>query len=128
VLITDVRGIKKTAEIDLGEETALFRSGPGGEPEITVQSDWPHPSFDGAFPPDSREISTSGFEATWKILRLARDQIYAVLYLLLRVEDYALLIGSLAAFAMLAAVMFATSSIDWSQGHDPDRPRQRIAE
>ena len=40
--------------------------------------------------------------------------IYALLYLLLRVEDYALLIGSLAAFAMLAAVMFATRNVDWS--------------
>ena len=40
--------------------------------------------------------------------------IYALLHLLLRVEDYALLIGSLAAFAMLTAVMFATCNVDWS--------------
>ena len=40
--------------------------------------------------------------------------IYALLYHLLRVEDYALLLGSLAAFAMLAAVMFATRNVDWS--------------
>ena len=42
--------------------------------------------------------------------------IYGLLYLLLRVEDYALLIGSLAAFAMLATIMFATRNIDWSRG------------
>lgn len=55
--------------------------------------------------------------------------IYALLYLLLRVEDYALLIGSIAAFAMLAAVMFATRNIDWSDsrlpgGHDQTTPAE----
>ena len=225
ILITDVRGIKRTAEIAIGAETAKFRSGPGvetgppgrqpgaihvpigaerarqgfpfsfrldlngsnalnfvpagGETAIELLSDWPHPSFSGAFLPDARTISDTGFEAAWKIPRLARGQgqtqhvgglalaifylvligtpehigfeggylaaatatsllvgsyigtvtrspakglqifaiiaaIYALLYLLLRVEDYALLIGSLAAFAMLAAVMFATRNVDWS--------------
>ncbi len=287
ILITDVRGIKRTAEIAIGAETASFRSGPGvetgppgrqpgaihvpigaerarqgfpfsfrldlngsnalnfvpagGETAIELLSDWPHPSFSGAFLPDARTISDTGFEAAWKIPRLARGQgqtqhigglanlmqptvfgvrffqpvkfyslaeralkyaqgfiavvffavfvmemkaerrvhwiqylfvglalaifylvligtaehigfeggylaaatatsllvgsymgtvtrspakglqifaiiaaIYALLYLLLRVEDYALLIGSLAAFAMLAAVMFATRNVDWS--------------
>ena len=287
VLITDVRCIKRTAEIAIGAETTRFRSGPGvetgppgrqpgaihvpldperarqgfsfsfrldlngssalnfvpagGETEITVLSDWPHPSFSGAFLPDTRTITDAGFEAAWKIPRLARGQgqtqhvgnlanlmqqtvfgvrffqpvkfyslaeralkyaqgfiavvffavfvmemkaerrvhwiqylfvglalavfylvligtaehigfeggylaaatatslllgsyigtvtrspgqgvqifaivavIYALLYILLRVEDYALLIGSLAAFAMLAAVMFATRNVDWS--------------
>jgi inner membrane protein len=301
MLITDVRGIKKTAEIELGQETTRFRSGPGvdsgppgrqpgaihvpvgatraeqgfnftfnlelngsnalnfvpagGETEIAVRSDWPHPSFSGAFLPDTRSISDKGFEASWKIPRLARGQgqtqhvsglanlmqqtvfgvrffqpvkfyslaeralkyaqgfiaivffavfvmemksarrvhwiqyffvglalaifylvligtaehigfewgylaaatattllvaayiatvtrspttgaqifaiiavIYALLYLLLRVEDYALLIGSLAAFAMLAAVMFATRDVDWSRGHNPDDQPQRITE
>jgi inner membrane protein len=31
ILITDVRGIKRTAEIAIGAETARFRSGPGVE-------------------------------------------------------------------------------------------------
>jgi inner membrane protein len=287
ILITDVRGIKRTAEIAIGAETARFRSGPGvetgppgrqpgaihvpigaerarqgfpfsfrldlngsnaldfvpagGETGIELLSDWLHPSFSGAFLPDARTISDTGFEAAWKIPRLARGQgqtqhvgglanlmqptvfgvrffqpvkfyslaeralkyaqgfiavvffavfvmemkaerrvhwiqylfvglalaifyliligtaehigfeggylaaatatsllvgsyigtvtrstakglqifaiiagIYALLYLLLRVEDYALLIGSLAAFAMLTAVMFATCNVDWS--------------
>ena len=52
--------------------------------------------------------------------------IYGLLYLLLRVEDYALLIGSVAAFLMLAAVMFATREIDWSEsrvaGDDHQQP------
>lgn len=40
--------------------------------------------------------------------------IYTLLYLLLRVEDYALLIGSLAGFFMLAGVMYMTRNVDWS--------------
>ena len=293
LLISDVRGIKKTAQIKLGDAAAVkFRSGlgletgsrgrpvgaihvpideaaakqgftfafkldlngssalnfvpAGGETEVTAQSDWPHPSFNGNFLPESRTISDKGFEATRKIPRLARGQsqtlhvrqaaglmnatrfgvsffqpvkfyslaeralkyaqgflaivffavfvlemqsrrrvhwiqylfvglalvvfylvligtsehigfeagylaasgatsilvgsyigtvtqstgrglqifgviavICALLYLLLRVEDYALLIGSIAAFAMLAAVMFATRNIDWSDSRLP---------
>ncbi|MGI9479678.1 MAG: cell envelope integrity protein CreD [Hyphomicrobiaceae bacterium] len=121
LLISDVRGIKKTAEIKLGDTAAVkFRSGlgletgsrgrplgaihvpieesaakqgftyafkldlngssalnfvpAGGETEVTAQSDWPHPSFQGNFLPDSRTITDKGFEATWKIPRLARGQ------------------------------------------------------
>ena len=40
--------------------------------------------------------------------------LYAVLYLLLSLEAYSLLIGSLLLFAALAAVMFLTRRIDWS--------------
>lgn len=39
---------------------------------------------------------------------------YGLLYMLLRVEDYALLIGSLAAFFMLAGLMYMTRNVDWS--------------
>lgn len=39
--------------------------------------------------------------------------LYAYLYAALRSEDYALLIGSLGLFALLAAAMFATRRIDW---------------
>ncbi len=40
--------------------------------------------------------------------------VYGLLYLLLRLEDYALLVGSLAVFALLAITMFATLRVDWS--------------
>jgi inner membrane protein len=42
--------------------------------------------------------------------------LYALLYLILRLEDYALLAGALAGFAMLAAAMFLTLGVDWSGG------------
>jgi inner membrane protein len=294
LMVSDVRGIKKTADITLGDNfKTKFRSGlglelgeryrstgaihvpisepsakagfpfafkldlngsstlnfapAGGETEVSMQSDWPHPSFKGSFLPETRMISNKGFEAKWRIPRLARGQsqtlqiknpsvamkntlfgvsffqpvkfyslaeralkyaqgflaivffavfvlemqakrrvhwiqylfvglslvvfyllligtsehigfeagyclasaatsvlvgtyiatvtqsvpkglqifgviavIYALLYLLLRVEDYAMLIGSIAAFVMLAAVMFATRNIDWSRGETLD--------
>jgi inner membrane protein len=39
--------------------------------------------------------------------------LYAYLYLLLMNEDYALLIGSVGLFAILAAIMYATRRVDW---------------
>lgn len=40
--------------------------------------------------------------------------IYGFLYLILRLEDYALLAGAMLGFAALTAVMFATLKVDWS--------------
>jgi len=229
-------------KLELNGSTALNFVPAGGETEIAMTSDWPQPSFQGQFLPDTRTISNAGFKAAWKIPRLARGQsqtlhmnnpngamndtrfgvsffqpvkfyslaeralkyaqgfvaiiffavfvlemqsrrrvhwiqylfvgmslvvfylvligtaehigfeggyftaagatsmlvgayiatvtksaakggqifaviaiIYVLLYLLLRVEDYAMLIGSLAAFALLATVMFATRNIDWAR-------------
>ncbi len=39
--------------------------------------------------------------------------VYAILYLMLKAEDYALLGGSLFLFGLLAAVMLATRRVDW---------------
>jgi inner membrane protein len=40
---------------------------------VKIDSNWPSPSFDGAFLPDSREVRKDGFSATWKILHLNRN-------------------------------------------------------
>ncbi len=40
--------------------------------------------------------------------------LYGCLYLILQLEDYALLAGSLLLFAALAAIMYLTRNIDWS--------------
>jgi len=40
--------------------------------------------------------------------------LYAVLYILLSLEAFSLLIGSLLLFAALAGVMYVTRNIDWS--------------
>lgn len=45
----------------------------GKETNIKLASSWANPSFDGAFLPDKREVTKTGFNATWKILQLNRN-------------------------------------------------------
>jgi inner membrane protein len=40
--------------------------------------------------------------------------LYGLLYMILQLEDYALIAGAIAGFLMLAIVMFATLNVDWS--------------
>jgi inner membrane protein len=47
--------------------------------------------------------------------------LYAYLYVLLKNEDYALLIGSIGLFLMLAVVMYLTRRIDWHDAGHPTR-------
>lgn len=44
----------------------------GKTTHLTVQGEWPNPSFDGGFLPVSRSVSTSGFNAEWSIPFIAR--------------------------------------------------------
>ena len=48
--------------------------------------------------------------------------LYGYLYVLLQLEDYALLLGSVGLFLILALVMFLTRRIDWGS------PRRKIPE
>jgi inner membrane protein len=45
---------------------------------------------------------------------LVLSLLYGLLYLILRLEDYALLAGAVAGFVMLTIVMFSTLKVDWS--------------
>jgi len=45
----------------------------GATTELTMESNWPDPSFTGKFIPDSHNITKDGFEANWKILQLNRN-------------------------------------------------------
>ena len=47
------------------------------------------------------------------VIGAALTGLYGCLYVLLQIQDYALLVGSLGLFAILAAVMFATRHVDW---------------
>ena len=52
-----------------------FRIAPVGRTSaVTMTSDWPDPSFTGAFLPDDHTVSETGFQATWTIPHLARSQ------------------------------------------------------
>lgn len=41
--------------------------------DVTVTSNWPDPSFGGAFLPDDREVNEQGFTANWNVLHLNRN-------------------------------------------------------
>lgn len=45
----------------------------GRDTQIEMASDWPHPSFEGAFLPDEKNIREDGFTANWAIPHLARN-------------------------------------------------------
>ncbi|MBN8553107.1 MAG: cell envelope integrity protein CreD [Caulobacterales bacterium] len=46
--------------------------------------------------------------------------LYGLIYVLMRLEDYALLVGALASFAAIAAVMWFTRNVDWYGGKGGD--------
>ncbi len=82
VLTTDTltfEGMKKGDEIDFSIEMNLkgshglsFRPC-GEETSLSMKSCYPHPSFQGAFLPETREITDEGFSATWKVLSMNMD-------------------------------------------------------
>ena len=43
------------------------------ETRVEIGSDWPHPSFSGAFLPVEREVKPDGFTAKWRVPHLARS-------------------------------------------------------
>ena len=45
--------------------------------------------------------------------------LYGLYYLILRLEDYALLAGAILGFLTLAVVMFSTLRVDWSGREKP---------
>ncbi len=61
--------VQGTLEL-LGTDRLMFLP-IGATTEVVVSSDWPHPSFAGAFLPDERHVSTRGFDARWKLSRFA---------------------------------------------------------
>lgn len=44
----------------------------GSTTTVKMRSDWPHPSFQGAFLPVDRNIDAQGFDARWQVLELNR--------------------------------------------------------
>lgn len=57
--------------------------------------------------------------SVWRVLGLAGVLIllYGHLYVLLQLEDWALLMGSIGLFLILALVMYATRRVDWGSAH-----------
>jgi len=45
----------------------------GNITQVNLTSNWPSPSFNGNFIPDTREVNNDGFTAHWKVLQLNRN-------------------------------------------------------
>ncbi|WP_161966183.1 cell envelope integrity protein CreD [Steroidobacter cummioxidans] len=58
---TVVAGSRAVSVLPLGSATT-----------VSMSSDWPHPSFQGAFLPSERTIDDQGFQARWQVLELNR--------------------------------------------------------
>ncbi len=60
-------------DIYINGSSSLFFVPLGKSTQITLNSSWKNPSFDGAFLPDNREINNDGFTATWNVLHQNRS-------------------------------------------------------
>jgi inner membrane protein len=66
------QGFAFDVPLQLNGSTAVYFAPAGQTTRVKLQSDWPHPGFTGAFLPETRSISDSGFDAQWTIPYLAR--------------------------------------------------------
>ncbi|MES0883265.1 cell envelope integrity protein CreD [Roseibium sp. SCP14] len=66
------KGFTFEIPFQLNGSSAVFIAPAGQTTSVKLQSNWPHPGFTGAFLPEARNISDSGFDATWSIPYLAR--------------------------------------------------------
>jgi inner membrane protein len=71
--IGDAKSFDFTINLDLKGSQSLSFVPLGRETEVNLKSDWPHPSFEGAFLPDKHDVTLDGFTSSWKILDLNRN-------------------------------------------------------
>ena len=62
-----------TVDLAFNGSVSLLIAPVARETRVSLSSDWPHPSFSGAFLPDDRQVTAAGFTAAWKVPRLARS-------------------------------------------------------
>jgi inner membrane protein len=60
-------------DVALKGSGSLFFTPLGKVTSVKLSSPWPDPSFTGAFLPDEKNVSLSGFDASWKVLNLNRN-------------------------------------------------------
>ena len=62
------------------------------------------------------------------VLAAALAVLYAVLFVLVQLQTYALLVGSVALFLVLALFMYLTRDFNWYElSHGPDRQRGAVS-
>jgi inner membrane protein len=59
--------------LDLNGSSALYFRPFGKRTTVTMNGGWANPSFDGGFLPQSREVTSTGFTASWEVLQLNRN-------------------------------------------------------
>ncbi len=59
--------------LSLNGSSSLDFAPVGRDTQVTLASNWPHPSFSGAFLPETRDIRADGFTASWRVPHLARS-------------------------------------------------------
>ncbi|RRN77955.1 cell envelope integrity protein CreD, partial [Pseudoxanthomonas sp. SGD-10] len=59
--------------LDLKGSQRLYFTPVGKVTDVKLASEWPNPSFNGAYLPDNRDVSESGFQANWNVLHLNRN-------------------------------------------------------
>ncbi len=59
--------------INVNGSRGFYFSPFGKTTDVTVKSDWPHPSFQGNVLPDTHKVDDTGFEAKWSVPHLARN-------------------------------------------------------
>ena len=60
-------------ELSFNGSSSLTIAPIGRETNISLTSNWPHPSFSGAFLPETRDVRADGFTASWRVPHLARS-------------------------------------------------------
>ncbi len=60
-------------ELVFGGSSSLDFAPVARETRLAMSSDWPHPSFSGAFLPIDRTVTPSGFTGAWRVPHLARS-------------------------------------------------------
>lgn len=68
-----VQAFRFDAELRFTGSLSLNFTPAARETRVEIASDWPHPSFGGAFLPVEREVRSDGFSAKWRVPHLARS-------------------------------------------------------
>jgi len=71
--IDPVNGFDFDLTLPLSGGGSLYFAPIGENTTVKMNADWPDPSFQGAYLPDTRTIDEAGFSALWRVPYLARD-------------------------------------------------------
>lgn len=69
----DAQRFDFSISLDLNGSIGAFFAPLGRDTEVQINSDWPSPSFQGAWLPTNRSVNAKGFDATWNIPFLSRN-------------------------------------------------------